>query len=164
QQKVPQLFGGTGADSIAAHRAQYPWTIGYLPSFTGEGRVYGRDIAKHHPNAKIAVLYEDSEYGQELFEGVREGLGIKGGPIMILARPKQAISAFVSAHQLGWQPRCYVTSVSIDPAVMAIVKFNGAGSLANGAVSTAFLHDPTNPAQRKAKGVLLYNAIMKRYG
>jgi branched-chain amino acid transport system substrate-binding protein len=192
QQKVPQLFGGTGADSIAAERAQYPWTIGYLPSFAGEGRVYGRDIAKRHPNAKIAVLYEDSEYGQGLLAGVRQGLGkrvsqivstqtyepsdvtvssqvakLKGSgadTFLILALPKQAISAFVSAHQLGWQPRCYVTSVSIDPAVMAIVKFNGAASLTSGAISTAFLHDPTNPAQRKTKGVLLYNTIMKKYG
>jgi branched-chain amino acid transport system substrate-binding protein len=192
QQKVPQLFVGTGADSIAQQHAQDPWTMGFLPSFSGEGSVYGRDIAKHHPSARIAVLYEDSEYGQDLLAGVKRGLGKHASQIvstqtyepsdvtvssqvaklkssgadtfLILALPKQAISAFVSAHQLGWQPRCYVTSVSIDPAVMAIVKFNGSGSLLNGAVSTAFLHDPADPADRKSKGVRLYQSIMRQYG
>ncbi len=192
QQKVPQLFGGTGADSIAAGRKSDPWTMGYLPSFTGEGAIYGRDVVKRRPKAKIAVLYEDSEYGDDLLAGLKKGLGSHASQIvstqtyepsdvtvssqvaklkssgadtfMILALPKQAISAFVSAHQLGWSPQCYVTSVSIDPAVMQIVKFNGAGALATGAISTAFLHDPTNPAQRASKGVVLYDAIMKRYG
>src|SRR5438105_3508730 len=128
QQKVPQLFGGTGADSIAAQRSQYPWTIGYLPSFSGEGAVYGRRIAKTRPKAKVAVLYEDSEYGKDLLAGVRRGLGSRAAQIvstqtyepsditvssqvsklkgsgadtfLILALPKQAISAFVTAHQL----------------------------------------------------------------
>ena len=189
--KVPQLFVGSGVSTLATEHRQYPWSMGYLPSFAGEGTIYGRYVATHQPKARIAVLYENSDFGKDMLSGLRRGLGgkakivatqayeiedndvgsqvakLKGSgadTFLILALPKQAISAFVSAHQLGWQPRCYVTSVSIDPAVMAIVKFNGAGSLANGAVSTAFLHDPTNPAQRKTKGVLLYNAIMKRYG
>ena len=52
-----------GARSRAQH-AKYPWTIGLLPSFAGEGAIYGRLIAKDHPKAKIGVLYENDEYGQ----------------------------------------------------------------------------------------------------
>ncbi len=61
--KLPELFVGSGADSIASQHTQYPWTIGLLPSFGGEGAIYGRQIAAHQPNAKIAVLYENDEYG-----------------------------------------------------------------------------------------------------
>jgi branched-chain amino acid transport system substrate-binding protein len=191
QRKVPQLFVGSGAATIALQHARYPWTIGLLPSFTGEGAVYGRLIAKTHPKAKIAVLYENDEYGSELLAGLRRGLGAKSRQIVstqsyalnapdvasqvtalkasgadtfvIFALPKQAIQAFVAAGKLGWKPSEYVTSVSIDPAVMQIVKLNAGAEAGVGATSMAFLHDPTNPTQKRSAGVKLYLQIMKRY-
>ena len=72
---VPQLFVGSGADVIAKQRAKYRWTMGYLPSFSGEGAVYGRYIARHMRGTTIGVLYEDSEYGNELLRGLKSGLG-----------------------------------------------------------------------------------------
>jgi branched-chain amino acid transport system substrate-binding protein len=190
--KVPQLFAGSGAVTIAQDAARLPWSMGYLPSFAGEGAVYGRTVAATRPKARIGVLYEDSEYGQDLFAGLKRGLGGRAGQIVasqtyettdtdlssqvaqlkgagadtfvVFALPKQAIGAFVSAHRLGWKPAAtYVSSVAIDPAVMKIVRLNGAGDVAEGAVSTAFLHDPTNPAQARSKGTILYRQIMKRY-
>src|SRR5690349_8710683 len=74
---VPQLFVGSGADVIAKQKAKYKWTMGYLPSFSGEGAVYGRYIAKHMRGTTIGVLYEDSEYGNELFRGLKKGLAGK---------------------------------------------------------------------------------------
>jgi branched-chain amino acid transport system substrate-binding protein len=189
--KVPQLFVGSGAAAIGAERAKYPWTIGLLPSFTGEGLIYGRVIAKNAPGAKIAVLYENDEYGDELLAGLKRGLGPHAKQIVatqsysvldtsvvpqvqslqasgadtfvIFALPKQAIQAFVAAYNLGWKPTEYVTSVSIDPAVMQIVHLNSDKSVGVGATSTGFLHDPTNPTQTKSAGVKLYLEIMKRY-
>jgi branched-chain amino acid transport system substrate-binding protein len=190
--KVPQLFAGTGSVTIASEAAQSPWSMGYLPSFEGEGAVYGRSIAAASPNARIGVLSEDSEYGADLLAGLKRGLGRRAGQIVaaqtyevtdtdlssqvsrlkaagadtfvLFALPKQAIGGFVSASRLGWKPAAtYVSSVSIDPAVMKIVKLNGAGALADGAVSSAFLHDPTNPAQARSRGAILYRRIMKRY-
>ena len=189
--KVPQLFVGSGAAVIGAQRAKYPWTLGLLPSFTGEGLIYGRLIAKNQPNAKIGVLYENDEYGDELLAGLKRGLGSHAKQIVatqgysvldtsvvpqvqslknagadtfvIFALPKQAIQAFVAAYKLGWKPTEYVTSVSIDPAVMQIVHLNSDNGVGVGATSTAFLHDPTNPAQTKSAGVKLYLQIMKRY-
>jgi branched-chain amino acid transport system substrate-binding protein len=191
QRKVPQLFVGSGAATIAQEHAQFPWTIGLLPSFTGEGAIYGRLIAKDHPNAKIAVLYEGDEYGGELLAGLKRGLGAKAKQIVgtqsyalnadnvisqvtslkatgadtfvIFALPKQAIQAFVAAAKLAWTPAEYVTSVSIDPAVMQIVHLNAGPQTGVGATSTAFLHDPTNPTQKSSAGVKLYLQIMKRY-
>ena len=66
-QKVPELLVGSGATAIGSQHAQYPWTMGLLPAFAGEGAVYGRQIAAHQANAKIAVLYENDEYGDELW-------------------------------------------------------------------------------------------------
>jgi len=191
ERKVPQLFVGSGASVIGNQHAKYPWSMGLLPSNTGEGSIYGRLIAKDHPNAKIGVLYEDDEYGGELLAGLRKGLGKKAGQIVstqsyalnadnvtqqvislkaagadtfvIFALPKQAIQAFIAADKIGWKPFEYVTSVSIDPAVMQIVKLNASPSAGAGATSTAFLHDPTNPTQKKSAGVKLYLDIMKRY-
>jgi branched-chain amino acid transport system substrate-binding protein len=191
EQKVPQLFVGSGAAVISAQRKQYPWTIGLLPSFPGEGAIYGRQIVATKPKAKIAVLYENDEYGSELLAGLKRGLGSHAGQIVaaesyglldatvtaqvqklkasgadtfvIFALPKQAIQAFVVAANLGWKPAEYVTSVSIDPAVMQIVHLNAGAQTGVGATSTAFLHDPTNPTQSTAPGVKLYRQIMRKY-
>jgi ABC-type branched-subunit amino acid transport system substrate-binding protein len=191
ERKVPQLFVGSGATTIALQHAQFPWTLGLLPSFAGEGAIYGRLIAKNQPNAKIAVLYENDEYGSELLAGLKRGLGKKAGQIVaaesyalldptvdsqvqklkasgadtfvIFALPKQVIQAFVVAAKLGWKPTEYVTSVSIDPAVMQIVHLNAGADTGVGATSTAFLHDPTNPTQQRSAGVKLYKQIMRKY-
>jgi branched-chain amino acid transport system substrate-binding protein len=191
QKKVPQLFVGSGAATLANEHARWPWSIPLLPSFGGEGAIYGRQIAKEHPNAKIAVLYEEDEYGNELLAGLKKGLGKKAGQIVatqsyplnaqqvvqqvttlkssgadtfvIFALPTEAIQAFVSAARLGWKPFEYVTSVSIDPAVMQIARLSAGPQTGAGATSTAFLHDPTNPTQKRSAGVKLYLQIMKRY-
>jgi len=190
-QKVPELLVGSGATAIGSQHAQYPWTMGLLPAFAGEGAVYGRQIAAHQANAKIAVLYENDEYGDELLAGLERGLGKHAGQIVgtqsyvptdptvtgqvtqlkatgagvfvIFALPTQAIQAFVAAARLGWKPVEYVTSVSIDPAVMQIVHANAGKQTGVGATSTAFLHDPTNPTQQHTAGVVLYRQIMRRY-
>ena len=191
QQKVPQLFVGTGAATIASQHKQYPWTIGLLPSNLGEGAIYGHQIVATKPNAKIAVLYENDEYGQELLAGLKRGLGAHVKQIVttqsyalldptvdsqvqqlkasgadtfvIFALPKQAIQAFVIAAKLGWKPTEYVTSVSIDPAVMQIVHLNAGAQVGVGATSTAFLRDPTNPTLAGSPGVKLYRQIMQKY-
>jgi ABC-type branched-subunit amino acid transport system substrate-binding protein len=188
---VPQLFVGSGAEAIAGGHAKYPWTLGLLPSFAGEGAIYGRLIAQDHPQAKVAVLYENDEYGHELLAGLKRGLGAHARQIVgaqsyalldtsvvsqvtalkasgadtfvIFALPQQSAEAFVAASKLGWKPVEYVTSVSIDPAVMHIVHLSSDNTVGVGATSTAFLHDPTNPTQQRSVGVKLYLQIMKRY-
>ena len=67
------------------------------------------------------------------------------------------------AAKLGWKPAEYVTSVSIDPAVMQIVHLNAGVQTGVGATSTAFLRDPTNPTLAKTPGVKLYRQIMQKY-
>jgi branched-chain amino acid transport system substrate-binding protein len=188
---VPQLFVGSGADSIQSGHAQYPWTIAMLPSFTGEGAIYGRYLAKTLPRGKIGVLYEDSEYGADLLAGLRRGLGARASQIVateqyeptdesvtsqvqsihaagadtfvLAASPKQAIQAFVSAAREGWSPHYVVATPAIDPFVMRVVRLSAGSSVGEGAVSSGWLRDPTDPTLAKSPGVKLYHAIMRKY-
>jgi ABC-type branched-subunit amino acid transport system substrate-binding protein len=189
--EVPQLFVGTGASVIGRAYRKYPWTIGYLPSFEGEGAIYGRYVVEHRPRTRIAVLYEDSDYGKDLLNGLRRGLGKRASRIvekasyevtdadvnsqiarlraskadtfMLFALPTQAIQAFVYAYKLGWRPRIFVSAVSIEPTVMSIARSNTRGKETAGALSVAFVKDPTSPRWTKDPAVRLYRRIMKRY-
>ena len=191
QLRVPQLFVGSGADSIATGRAQYPWTIAMLPSFTGEGAIYGRYLAKSLPRAKIGVLYEDSEYGSDLLAGLRRGLGAHASQIVateqyeptdetvtsqvasiraagadtfvLAASPKQAIQAYVAAARDSWSPHYVVATPAIDPFVMRVVRLTAGPSVGEGAISSGWLRDPTDPALAKSPGVKLYHAILRKY-
>ena len=79
------------------------------------------------------------------------------------AKAFQAIQAFQYAYQLGLFPRFFVSAVSIEPTVMSIARNGTHGKETNGALSFAFVKDPTSPAWKKDKAVALYKKILKRY-
>jgi branched-chain amino acid transport system substrate-binding protein len=187
--KVPQLFGGTGTTKIGDDYKGHPWTMGYLPSFRSEGAIYGRAIAGI-AGAKVGVLYEDSDFGKDLTNGLKAGLGAKAGEIVssvsyepidtqidsqmstlhasganvlvLNATPQFAILAYVAAHKFGWHPKIYVSSVCISPNVMDIVRAT-APELANGSSSIAFVKDPTDKVWAKDPVVALYRSILAKY-
>jgi len=188
--KVPQLFVGSGVSKLASEHKQYPWSMGYLPSFAGEGGIYGRYVAAHTPKARIAVLYENSDFGKDMLNGLRRGLGGKAkivgtasyevedanvdsqlaklkasgaDTLMLFATPKFAIFGYVGAFRLGWHPQYYVTSVSISPDIMKIAKFGSSQKQVNGSISIAFVKDPTAAEWAKDKTVRLYKAVVKRF-
>jgi branched-chain amino acid transport system substrate-binding protein len=191
QQGVPQLFVGSGAEQFARDYKQYPWTLPFLPSFYAEGKVYGRYLAQTRPTARIAVLFEDSDFGKDLLAGLKAGLAGKGkivgatsyavtdptlgsqmatlaatkaDTLMVFALPKQTIQALVGADKLGWHPRPIIAAVSIDPFVMNVARLNTNGRATSGAISIAFLKDASNLARwGKDPGVRLYYSILKRY-
>ena len=187
---IPQLFGGTGARALAKPK-RAPWTLGYLPSFYGEGAIYGRYLAAHSPRARIAVLYENSDYGKDLLAGLRKGLGrhirnvkatqsydvtdpevrsqiarlkaSKASVLMVFATPKFTIQSFSFSNQLGWKPRFFISAVSIEPTIMQIATAASSKRQTEGAISTAFLKNPDDRIWAKAPAVRLYKQIMKRY-
>jgi branched-chain amino acid transport system substrate-binding protein len=164
--------------------------MGYLPSFVGEGVVDGRRIGAKAPRAKIAVLYEDSDFGKDLLSGLKRGLGGKGrvvaaqsyeiedtsidsqmarlrssgaDTLMLFATPKFALFGYVGANRLGWHPRIYVSSVAISPDIMKIAVASTSARAVNGSLSIAFVKDPTSPVWKKDKTVKLYRSILARY-
>jgi branched-chain amino acid transport system substrate-binding protein len=190
QLKVPQLFVGTGARKIFRGRKQYPWTMAYLPSFYGEGSLYGRSIAASSPAARIAVLYENDDYGEDLRDGLRKGLQGKGrivgtasyeltdtdvaaqiaslkathaNTLVLFALPKQVTQAFVAANKLGWRPRYFVSAASIDPSVMSTVAASTSKKTPEGAISSAFVKVATDARLATDKGAKLYKSVMKSY-
>ena len=189
-QKVPQLFAADGSQSIGRSSAQYPWTMGFLMSYRGEGDVYGKTIVKTRPKAKIAVLYENTELGLDMLTGLTRAIAGKGprvvakqgyeftgadvsaqvallkasgaDTLMLFATPKFFLNGIRAAHNLGWKPQVYIASVSIEPTIMGIARFN-APELTKGALSIAFLKNPNDPIWAKDKAVALYRTIMRRY-
>ena len=189
-QQVPQLFAADGSQSIGREFARFPWTMGFLQSYRGEGDVYGRTIVKSKPKARIAVLYENTELGLDMFTGLTRAIAGKGprvvakqsyeftgadvssqvgllkasgaDTLMLLATPKFFLNAIRATHNLGWKPQVYIASVSIEPTIMGIARFN-APELTKGALSIAFLKNPNDPVWAKDKAVALYRSIMRRY-
>jgi branched-chain amino acid transport system substrate-binding protein len=189
-QKVPQLFAGDGSQSIGRSYARYPWTMGFLQSYRGEGDVYGKTIVKAKPKARIAVLYENTELGLDMLTGLTRAIAGKGPRIvanqsyeftgadvtsqvgtlkasgadtfMLFATPKFFIQAMTAAHRLGWKPQVYIASVSIEPTIMGIARFN-APELTKGALSIAFVKNPNDPIWAEDKAVALYRTIMRRH-
>ena len=72
--KVPQLFVATGATKFGDPK-DFPWTMGWQPTYQAEGRIYAKYILKNHPNAKIGILYQNDDYGKDYVKGLKDGLG-----------------------------------------------------------------------------------------
>ncbi|HET6600652.1 MAG TPA: ABC transporter substrate-binding protein, partial [Gaiella sp.] len=189
-QNVPQLFAGDGSQALGGASARYPWTVGFLPSYRGEGAVDGRDLVATRPKAKVAVLLENTELGKDMTRGLSRAIAGKGPKIvasepyeltstdvvaqvaklkasgadtlMLFATPKFMIQAIVAAKKLAWKPQLYLASVSIEPTVMAIARAN-APDLTRGARAIAFVKNPNDPVWRKDPSVALYKSILKRF-
>jgi branched-chain amino acid transport system substrate-binding protein len=189
-QKVPQLFVADGSQQIGRGFARYPWTMGFLMSYRGEGDVYGKEIVRTRPHAKLAVLYENTDLGRDMLTGLTRAIAGKGPKIvgrqsyeltasdvssqvaqlkasradtlLLFATPKFFIQAVVATHKLAWRPQLYIASVSIEPGIMAIARFN-APSLTKGALSIAFVKNPNDPVWAKDRTVALYRKIMRKY-
>jgi branched-chain amino acid transport system substrate-binding protein len=185
---VPQLFVAAGATTFGRDYKRYPWTIGYLPTYSEEGKIYGRYIVGHIKKPRIAVLYQEDDYGRDLLGGLRKGLGKKAAAIvskvgydptssdvqgevarlkaskanvlMVFAFGKFSLQAFNAVARLGWHPQIFVNDVASASLLMAIVP----QSAANGAISIVFGKDPAAPAWARDKGVKLFQSILKKYG
>jgi branched-chain amino acid transport system substrate-binding protein len=185
---VPQLFVAAGATTFGRDYKKYPWTIGYIPTYSEEGRIYGRYILANVKRPRIAVLYQDDDYGRDLLSGLQKGLGKKAGTIaskvgydptssdvqgevarlkaskanvfMVFAFGKFSLQAFNAVARLNWHPKIFVNDVSSASSLMAIVP----QSAANGSISIVFGKDPAAPLWAKDKGIRLFQSILRKYG
>jgi branched-chain amino acid transport system substrate-binding protein len=190
--KVPQLFAASGDTSFGRDYAQYPTTIGFQPIYAAEGWVVGKYLARSAPGANVAVLFQNDAYGKDLFNGLRKGLErskarvIAAQPyeagsadvgaqmtklkesgadtFVIFAVPKVTIQAFMLAGKLGWKPKRVITSaLSSSSSVMQQASQGGTNRVVEGAMSIAFLKDPTDSEWKHEPSMRLYGQIMKKY-
>ena len=191
--KVPQVIVATGATTFAAEFDKWPYTFGWQPVYQGESLIYSQYIMKNAPNAKIGVIYQNDDYGQDYLDGLTKGLGNKaaemivdkepndvGAPdlssqilklknsgadtLFVFETPSPAIKALVAASQAGWHPTIYLNSVSAPvPYVQAAQKAAGDDAAVNGIISVAYLKDSIAPDQANDSGVQLFKQIMAKY-
>ena len=191
QKEVPQLFVATGATTWAKDAARYPWTIGWQPDYQSESIIYAKNLLKKNPNAKIAVLYQNDDYGKDYLAGLEKGLGSKTNLIVktasyevtdpdvtsqianlkssgadtffIFATPKFSAQALVAVAQKSWHPRTYLNNVSASDSVMKAATTQGGPGATNGVISTLYWKDPGDQKWAHDSGMLLYRKIMAKY-
>jgi ABC-type branched-subunit amino acid transport system substrate-binding protein len=191
-QGVPQLFVASGATTFGRDANEYPGSIGFQPSYQAEGVVYGRYVARSRPGSRVAVLFQNDDYGKDLLLGLKRGLArskakvvaaqpyeatapdvgsqiaklkSSGADVLALfATPKFAIQGYVYANKLGWKPKLTINNaVSSASNIMLLASEGGQNKVVNGSISISFLKDPTDPRWRNDAAVKLYRSIMKRY-
>jgi branched-chain amino acid transport system substrate-binding protein len=186
--KVPQLFVATGASKWNDPK-NFPWTMGWQPNYQTEAKVYAADILRTKPNAKIAVLYQNDDYGKDYLKGFKDGLGEKADKLIVaeasyettdptvdsqivalkasganvffnITTPKFAAMAIRKAYDIDWKPVEYLNNVS-----------NSIGSVLTpagleksvGLISTQYLKDPTDKTWDNDPGVKEWRAFMAKY-
>ena len=185
-QKVPQLFVATGATTFMADFSQHPYTIGWQPPYQGEGRIYAKDVLTSHAGAKIGVLYQNDDYGQDYLKGLTDGLGSNASMIVdkesydvtatstaaqlsklkasgadtlfLFTTPGFTIKSLVIVTALHWEPTIYLNSVSNPQVYMGIAKKSGA-ALKN-VTSVGYIKDPTDPQWANDSGMKLYKTVI----
>ncbi|GAB3774590.1 ABC transporter substrate-binding protein [Ramlibacter monticola] len=188
QKKVPHLFVATGASKWNDPK-DFPWTMGFNPNYQSEGKLYAQDILRSRPNAKIAVLYQNDDYGKDYLKGFMEGLGEKGKAMVVktatyevtdptidsqivtlqssgadvffnITTPKFAAQAIRKVADIGWKPVHYLNQVS--SSVGSVLKPAGLDKSV-GLISMQYFKDPTDPKWANDKPMQEYFAFMKKY-
>src|SRR3954452_12012863 len=185
--KVPQLFVATGATKFGDPK-NFPWTMGYQPNYQSEGRIYAKYILRHLPAGKIAVLFQNDDYGKDVLKGLKDGLGAKttmiiaempyetgdptvdsqvvalkasGADVFVnIATPKFAAQAIKKVGELGWKATHILNNVS--SSIGSVLKPAGFEN-AKGILSTAYQKDPSDPGLKGDPGLKNWTAFMDKY-
>jgi branched-chain amino acid transport system substrate-binding protein len=187
EQKVPQLFPATGATKWDDPKG-HPWTMAFFISYQAEGHIYAAYILKNRPDAKIAVLYQDDDFGKDYLKGLVDGLGAKASMIkakasyettdptvdsqiiqlqasgcdvlVTVAIPKFGSLAIRKMAEIEWKPLHILNGIA--SSVGATLKPAGLEN-AKGIISDSSFKDPTDPQWRDDAGYKQWVAFMDKY-
>ena len=186
--KVPQLFVATGATKWNDPK-EFPWTMGWQPNYQSESIIYAKYILKNNPNAKIAVLYQNDDYGKDYLKGFKDGLGSKAASMIVaeesyevseptidshivklkatgadvffnITTPKFAAQAIKKNAEIGWKPLHFLNNVSAQ--IGSVIKPAGYEN-AQDIISSIYLKDPTDPQWKDDAAVKAWNAFLDKY-
>jgi branched-chain amino acid transport system substrate-binding protein len=184
---VPQLFPAASGTRFA-RPDEFPWTMMWNPPYDTEGKAFARFLAKAKPDGKIAVLYQNDDFGKDVVQALKDGLGAKASQIVALesyettqptvdshvvklqatgadilltiATPKFAAQAVKKVAELGWKPLHIVDfAATTDSAVIQAV----GPEVATGLISAAFLKDPSDPLWKDDPAMKEYLAFLQKY-
>jgi len=187
QRKVPHLFLATGADKWANPK-EYPWTIGWQPSYRTEAQIYAKYVLEQKPNAKIALIYQNDDFGKDYVNGVRDVLGPRFDAMVKLASheatdptidsqlvslqgtgadvlicgiiPRFAAQAIRKVFDLGWKPMMFMTNVSVS--VGTVMQPAGVEK-GVGLITSDYRKDQSDPSWANDPGMTEWREFMKKY-
>lgn len=185
--KVPQLFVATGATKFGDYKG-FPWTMGWQPAYQSEGQIYGKHLASTKPDAKIAVMYQNDDFGKDLLKGFKDGLGAKASQIVAeesyevseptidshiiklkatgadvfvsITTPKFAAQAIKKVAESGWKPTYYQSNVGAS--VGSVLKPAGFEN-AQGLMSAAYAKDGADSQWDNDEGMKKFYAFLAKY-
>ena len=185
--KIPHLFIATGATKWG-DPANFPWTIGFQPSYQIEAHIYAKYIIKNKPGAKIALLYQNDDYGKDYVKGLKDGLGEKAGMIVAeasyevsdptvdsqivtlkssgadvmftIATPKFAAQSIRKVYDIGWKPLHFVNNVA--SSVGSVLTPAGLDK-STGLITALYLKDPLDTLWAKDPGMQRWREFMNKY-
>src|SRR5882672_1287228 len=186
--KVPQLFVATGATKWNDPK-DFPWTMGWQPNYQSESRIYAKYILKEMPNAKIAILFQNDDYGKDYVKGLKDGLGAKATSMIVaeesyettqptidssivklkstgadvffdVTTPKFAAQTIKKMNEIGWKPLHFLNNVSVSiGSVMKPAGFENA----QGIISSAYLKDTSDPQWKDDAGMKAFDEFLVKY-
>jgi branched-chain amino acid transport system substrate-binding protein len=185
--KVPQLFVATGATKFNDPK-DFPWTMGWQPSYQSEAHIYAKYLMKEKPDAKIAVFYQNDDFGKDYLKGLKDALGAKasmitaeesyetseptidnhivklkatGADVFIsITTPKFAAQAIKKLAEIDWKPMHIVSNVS--SSVGGVMKPAGFEN-AQGILSAAYAKDGADPQWDNDPGMKKFFAFLEKY-
>jgi ABC-type branched-subunit amino acid transport system substrate-binding protein len=186
--KVPHLFVATGATKWGDPQ-HFPWTMGWQPSYKTESVMYAQYLLKNKPAAKVAVLYQNDDYGKDYLHWFKDALGAQAAKMIVaevsyevtdptvdsqiiklkdsradvffnISTPKFAAQAIRKSYDIGWRPLHLLNSVS--SSVGAVLKPAGFDK-AIGIISAIFVRDSMDPQVQRSKEYADWLAFMKKY-
>ena len=185
--KVPQLFVATGATKWNDPKGN-PWTMGWQPNYQTEGQIYAQYILKEKPDAKIAVLFQNDDYGKDYLKGLKDGLGAKANMIVAessfevseptidshivklkssgadvffnVATPKFAAQAIKKMAEIEWKPLHILNNVSAS--IGGVIKPAGFEN-SQGIISAIYAKDVTDPAWKDDPGIKKFDEFLSKY-
>ena len=186
--KVPQLFVSTGASKFADPKS-FPWTIGWLPTYYKEASAYAQYVVRTRPNAKIAVLYQNDDFGKDYLNGLHDELGDKAKRMIVaessfelsdptvdsqvvslrasgadvffnIGTPKFSALAIRKAYDIGWKPLQFLAMPGSSVGQVMIPAGTEKGV---GAITVGFVKDPTDPQWDNVPAMKEWRAFMRKY-
>lgn len=186
---VPQLIVGSGLSVFSTERSAFPWTLGWQPSYTTEASVFAEFVKSQKADAKVAIIYQNDDFGKELlnaFKHATEGSGISiaaaqsyevtsptvdsqisnlaasnADVLLVFAVPKFAAQSLRKVQDTSWRPMTIVTTISASKK--AVMEPAGPEA-AEGVYSVVALMDPNSPNFAETKDMKLYREIGRKYG
>ncbi|MDI3560901.1 ABC transporter substrate-binding protein [Bradyrhizobium sp. Arg816] len=187
EKKVPQLFVASGASKWNDPK-QYPWTMGWQPSYASEARIYAKYIMKEKPDAKIGVLYQNDDFGKDYLKGLKDGLGAKASMIVLedgydtsepaidehvvklkasgadvflsVTTPKFAAQSIKKAAEINWHPVHIISNVSAS--VGGVLEPAGL-EISQGILSASYTKDGSDPQWNADDGMKKFYNFLAQY-